>query len=197
MSAGILAIVPIRSFVSGKTRLAMHLDSDTRRELIETLAGGVLGSLAPLDAVDVAVVTSDDDVARWARDHRVVVLAPPLPGLNEAAAFGLAEAADRGYRHLVVAHGDLAFPEGLSGFIAAVDAGDEDTVWIASDAASDGTNVIAVPTVADSFTFAYGPKSCEAHVSAAFDNGLVVRRWFGGGLEVDVDTDADLAHLQR
>ncbi|NLA35057.1 MAG: hypothetical protein GX868_05135 [Actinobacteria bacterium] len=198
MSAGILALVPIRSFESGKSRLSSRLDGEQRRDLTVTLAGGVVGVLAGIDHVDVVVVTSDDEVARWARDHRIVVLAPLLPGLNNAAAFGLSEAADRGYRHAAIVHADLAYPEGLAGLIDAVVEGDDDTLWIAADAVEDGSNVVVVPTsAAERFVFGYGPGSCEAHVNAAFDAGVAVRRWFGGGLEVDIDTDADLTHLDR
>lgn len=198
MSAGILALVPIRSFESGKSRLSSRLDGSQRRDLTVALASGVVGVLAEIVEVDVAVVTSDDEVARWARDHRIVVLAPPLVGLNAAAEFGLSEAADRGYRHAAIVHADLAYPEGLVGLIGEVAAGDEDTLWIAADAVEDGSNVVVVPTsAADRFAFAYGPGSCELHINAAFDAGVTVRRWFGGGLEVDVDTDADLTHLNR
>lgn len=198
MAPGILALVPIRSFHSGKSRLSDRLDGDERRDLVESLAEGVLSVLGELTAVDVAVVTSDDRVARWCRDRRIVVLAPPLPGLNEAARFGLDEAADRGYHHVVVVHADLAYPRPLAEFVDAVAEGEADTCWIVPDADRDGTNVMAVPTAAaERFEFAYGAGSFARHVGMAGAAELPVRIWTDERLAVDVDTGADLTHVRR
>ena len=194
MSPGILALVPIRSLDSGKTRLASSLDKDQRRTLTLALATSVLDVLAATRSVDVAVVTSDDDVARWSRDQRTVALAPPSEGLNEAAAFGLNEAADSGYRHAAIVHADLAYPAELATLFDTVAQSDHgSSLWLAPDRDDKGTNVLVVPTqVAEVFRFGYGPDSATHHHREAESHGLQVRRWTTGRLGIDVDVHGDL-----
>lgn len=196
MASRLLALVPLRSFVDGKSRLADHLDDDARSALTRDLAAGVLDVLTGLAEVDTVVVTSDDEIARWARDRRVVALGPDEVGLNEAAAFGHLEAAERGYDFAAVVHADLAHPDALPAFFDAVLDGPDDSVWIAPDLAGDGTNVLVVPTDAvGRFDFAYGQGSADRHEQIAQSAGLTVERWVDDRLGIDIDTGDDLAAL--
>jgi 2-phospho-L-lactate guanylyltransferase (CobY/MobA/RfbA family) len=77
MPAGCLVLVPLRSFLDPKTRLADVLTLPERADLARRLAGDVLDAL---DGWDVAVLTDDDDVIRWADQRDVTVARPGIAG---------------------------------------------------------------------------------------------------------------------
>ncbi len=180
-------LVPVKSFTAAKVRLAPVLAPDERRLLARQLAEGVLaaaGDLVPF------VVCEDDAVARWARALGAGVLCNPGVGLSPAVNAGVAELARRGYASAVVAHADLARPEGVH--TIALDG----AVVLVPDLRDDGTNVACVPTAAG-FRFSYGAGSFDRHRSEARRLGLpcvVVR---DRRLAADVDHPEDLRFVDR
>src|SRR5947209_16545185 len=96
-------VVPIRSFTSGKARLASVLDDDARRALARDLATRVLDAAGDLQPV---VVTSDAEVVEFAREHGAASLADPGT-LDGAADAGRAWARAQSAARVVVAHADL------------------------------------------------------------------------------------------
>jgi 2-phospho-L-lactate guanylyltransferase (CobY/MobA/RfbA family) len=96
---------------------------------------------------------------------------------------------------VVVAHADLPQAGRLDRVLHASGDGDGDgvVVTIVPDRRDDGTNVIAVPTTLDGFTFAYGVGSFARHVAEARRCGATARIARLPDLQWDVDTPDDLA----
>ena len=68
-------IVPVKSFAGAKRRLSPLLSVAERTTLARTMLGDVLGATAGVPGLrNVAVVTSADDVADYARQLGVIVI---------------------------------------------------------------------------------------------------------------------------
>ena len=144
-------VVPIRAFVSGKSRLRGLLDEARRAELLQTMAERVVAAAAPMP---VAVVSSAREVRAWAASLGITVLDDPGT-LDAAAAAGVRWVAGLGLPRTVIAHADLPFARTLAP--VSRDGGRPVVVAVPCHHA-DGTPVLSVPTGAP-FAFAYGPGS--------------------------------------
>lgn len=187
-------VIPIKSFRTGWSRLAGHLDDRHREALAMTVADRVV---AAAGARPVLVVTDDDGVRSWAIAHGVSLLAPGGAGLDLAVDAALAHlrsappetGSDRPTRALI-AHADLPLATDLS---IADGAGDE--VIIVTDRHDDGTNVLSIP-LDRAFRVAYGVGSAARHRAQATSCGLPVRTIIDAALSWDLDTPDDLHHPQ-
>lgn len=175
-------LIPVKSFVDAKARLADALEPAARADLARTMATTVVRAAAPLP---VWVVCDDDEVATWATALGASVLWKPGRGLNGAVEEGIADLAHLDVDRVIVAHADLPHAETLA-WLA-----DLDQVVLVPDRHDDGTNVMVIPTHCG-FVFAYGPGSFRAHEAEAARLGLstTVRR--DERLGWDVDRPADL-----
>ena len=180
----LLAVVPLRSFRLGKLRLAHDLTDEQRHRLGTRLAEAVV-SAVDTAGFDTVVVTSDDEVVRWARGRGCGVVADPGTGLDDACRAGVASA---GGTRWAVVHGDLPLVTGRDMEIVAalVDAG-RDVIAPSSDG---GTSVLSARGPVD---FAYGPASFHRHLPRLDDPVVVARR----GLLHDLDTMADFESARR
>ena len=185
VEADAAVLVPVKAFSEAKRRLSPALDAAERAGLSRRLAAGVIAAAGLLP---VAVVCDDREVAGWARGLGAMVIWEPGRGLNGAVAAGVDHLARHGVATVMVAHGDLARPAGLS----ALWTGHPDHgVTLLPDARDDGTNVVVVPT-ATSFRFSYGPGSFRRHLEEAAALDLPVRVVRGSDLALDVDLPSDL-----
>jgi 2-phospho-L-lactate/phosphoenolpyruvate guanylyltransferase len=180
-------VLPIRSFVLGKARLAADLDDAARADLGRRLADRVADAA---DGFQVVVVTSAPEVRAWAATRALSVLDDP-GSLDGAARRGQQHFADAGIGRVVVAHGDLPRARSLVGL--ARDAS-QPVVALVPCHRDDGTNVLAVPSGAG-FRFAYGPGSFRRHVAESRRLGLGLRVVRDPDLAFDVDVPEDLAAL--
>jgi 2-phospho-L-lactate guanylyltransferase len=181
-------IVPIRSFASGKARLAGELDTAERAALARELANRVLDAAGALCTV---VVTSDEEVADWAVGRGATVLDDP-GSLDGAARVGVTWAAGIGLVRAVIAHADLPFAHDLAEL--ALD-GAAPVAVVVPDHRADGTPVLSIPATSD-FGFAYGPGSFRRHVAEAQRVGLRVVVQRDQDLGFDIDEPADLEALR-
>ena len=190
MPAGCLVLVPLRSFLDPKTRLADVLTLPERADLARRLAGDVLDAL---DGWDVAVLTDDDDVIRWADQRDVTVARPGIAGLNAAVTAGAELAVDRRAEVIAVVHADLAMPDALTDVLTSATAPERaGGVTAVPDRHGDGTNVLVVPAGAG-VRFGYGPGSFGRHRDEAARLGLAFVEVAHAGLGWDVDTPSDLS----
>jgi len=180
-------VLPIRSFLLGKARLASELDDGARAELGRRLAERVVDAARPYPVV---VVTSAPEVRGWAQQRGLAVLDDP-GSLDRAAARGRAYLADAGLARVVIAHADLARARSLSRL---ADDGPRPIVALVPCHRDDGTNVLAVPADAP-FRFAYGPGSFRRHAAEARRLGLGLRVVRDPELAFDVDVPDDLVAL--
>ena len=179
-----MVLVPVKAFADAKARLAPALSAADRAALARTMAERVVAAASPLP---VCVACDDDEVASWARASGATVEWTPGSGLNGAVQQGFATLAQAGFDVVVVAHADLPHAAGLARLATT-----DDDVVIVPDRHDDGTNVIAVPTAAQDFTFAYGPASFARHLAEAERVGRAVRVERLPELQWDVDTPDDL-----
>jgi 2-phospho-L-lactate guanylyltransferase len=180
-------VLPIRSFLLGKARLASELDDDARAELGQRLAERVVDAAQPYPIV---VVTSAPEVRDWAQHRGLAVLEDP-GSLDGAAARGQASLAKAGLSRVVIAHADLARARSL-GRLA--DDGARPVVALVPCHRDDGTNVLAIPADAP-FRFAYGPGSFRRHAAEARRLAMGLRVVRDPDLAFDVDVPDDLAAL--
>lgn len=148
------------------------------------MAERVLAAAAPLPVV---VACDDETVADWATARGATIEWTPGVGLNGAVQQGFASLAGQDFDVVVIAHADLPHATALGRL-----AQHPDVVTIVPDRHDDGTNVLAVPTSARDFTFAYGVGSFPRHVAEAARVGLAVRVERLPELQWDVDTPDDL-----
>ena len=196
-----VALVPVRSLTSGKTRLAGALDGIERSTLIREMLGGVVSAALASGVIGrVIVISPDDDVLSLAGQ-----LAPDLislrqatdpPGLIAALDQGRGFAADRGAEAMVILFGDL--PLLSADDVRAMVASQADVV-ISPDRHGEGTNALllrfnpATRGPSDSFRFQFGEGSFRKHLAEAVRLGLATQTVVTAGTSLDVDTPADLA----
>lgn len=181
-------VIPVRSFVSGKARLADVLDETARADLAEAMAGRVVASAGDRPCT---IVSNAAEVRAWAARRDLEVLDDP-GSLDAAAAAGRTWAQARGLVRYAVVHADLPRITTLDDVLRD---GAEPVAVIVADHRGDGTPVLALPT-ATPFTFAYGPGSAARHMVEAEHRGLAVRRVDDPDLAFDVDVPADLELLR-
>ena len=175
-------LIPLKSFVQAKLRLATVMTEEGRVDLAKKMAEIVLDAAQPLP---VAIVCVDAEVAAWARVTGAEGIRADNPGLNAAAITGVSALADKGVEKVIIAHGDLPKATRLS------HCADFDGITLVPDRHKDGTPVLTIPTNVK-FEFSYGPGSYERHVSAAEHSGAPWRSLIDLDLNHDVDEPGDL-----
>ncbi|MDP9136402.1 MAG: 2-phospho-L-lactate guanylyltransferase [Actinomycetota bacterium] len=192
-----IAILPIKRFGAAKQRLAGQLGSGARQALVQAMFQDVLAALRHVDGLDaVAVVTANATAARAAHGEGVIVLADSdESGHNEAAAVGVAYAAEQGFDRVLLVPGDTPLLDGneIEALLgeAAVDG---PSLVVVPDRHGSGTNALLIspPTAVAP---AFGRGSRERHERLAVAAGARCRVYPLPSLAVDVDTPEDLAEL--
>ncbi len=185
------AVIPVKPFAQGKSRLAALLGAERRAALNRHLFGRVLDAVLGRFRHDrVVVVTADTVLLTLMRGLGVHALQETAAGLN--AALGLASrfATERGARAIAVLPSDL--PTVTADDVAALLAPLSNTpaCVIAPDEQEEGTNALALaPPTADFFRFGAG--SFQAHLGEAKTRGLKLRIVRRPGLAYDLDTPDD------
>lgn len=175
-------LIPVKSFVHAKVRLAEAMPPATRVAFARSMGARVIAAAAPLP---VSVVCDDDDVAAWATGLGAAVVWAPRAGLNGAVRQGVDALAEAGAIEVIVAHADLPLASDLrrvAGFAG---------VTLVPDRRDDGTNVLCIPTRVG-FDFAYGAGSFERHRRECDRLSLPYRVLRDPRLSWDVDVPADL-----
>jgi len=183
-------VVPIRSFAGGKARLATRLTDPARTALLESMAATVIDAAA---GRPVLVVTSAPEVAAWARDRDVDVVADP-GSLDGAAAAGRTWWRARGLSRIAIVHADLPRARSLDTVDPPASDDELGVVRAVPCHHHDGTPALVVP-VAPDFEFAYGPGSFARHRREADRLGLTFVAVDDPTLAFDVDTPEDLDAL--
>ncbi len=183
-------IVPVKSLVEGKSRLAGVLSAAERRRLNESLLAHVIES-AP-DAARQLVVSGCVETRAFARTLGTEVIEePPGGGLNGALAGARDYALAQGGETILVVSADL--PLVTKAELDQVRAHDCEAV-ICRDRHGSGTNALYL-TRPQGFRFAFGEGSAAAHRAEAIRCGLTVATIDLPGIGFDIDTPADFAAL--
>jgi 2-phospho-L-lactate/phosphoenolpyruvate guanylyltransferase len=198
---GIVAIIPIRSFAEGKTRLINVLSPSQRRALIEEMFATVISAVRQSGSIArIGVVSPDPEVlaAVDALGDQFTAIRQDAsrPGLNEAANIGREWAESLGAGAMLMLFGDLPLltPADVQSLVRR-----DAPVVIATDRHGLGTNGIVLrlggSTGGHGFRFSYGPNSRQRHVDEADRLGMEVITAIGTGTAFDLDTIDDLERL--
>jgi 2-phospho-L-lactate guanylyltransferase len=182
------AIIPVKPFRAGKSRLAGLLGVDERVALNRRLFGRVLtATLAAFKPDRVIVVTADPLLLPLMRGQGLHAVEDNGGGLNAALGLACRYAAARGARAIAVLPSDL--PAITADDVRALVANLKHAPCcvIAPDEQEEGTNALALtPPTFDFFRF--GPNSFQAHLDLAKTRGMTVRILRRPGLAHDLDT---------
>ena len=181
------AVIPVKPFRAGKSRLAGLLGVDDRAALNRRLFGRVLtATLTAFKPDRVMVVTADPLLLPLMRGQGLHALEDAGGGLNAALDLACRYAAARGARAIAVLPSDL--PGVTADDVKALVGNPRPACCvIAPDEQEEGTNALALtPPTFDFFRF--GPNSFQAHLELAKTRGMTVRILRRPGLAHDLDT---------
>lgn len=183
------AVIPIKPFVHGKSRLAEALDAPAREALARAMFSYVIDAARAARTVDRVCLLG---ASRQGLDDSLPLLADPGGGLNPALQFALGQLSGEPIARMLVLFGDL--PLVRSREVELLAAGDGQTVLIAPDRHDTGTNALSIPLpAARDFRFAFGGGSFAKHRAEAERLGLKLAVIRSEGLARDVDEPDDLA----
>ncbi len=195
MSHGVCALVPFRSFSSGKQRLGEAMDDASRAEFVEAMLEDTLSALLACSGISRVVLLSDDkEAAAMARKMGATSIAeaPASQGLNAVVQTAALEFSAL-YESLLVVHGDLpllqaAEIEQLLQAHARLDG--QRKLTIAPDRHKQGSNCVLCSPV-DVMRFNYGPGSLAKHLALAAQHGIQsqVVELPGAGMDIDIPDD--------
>ena len=200
MSNDSLAIIPVRSLTTGKTRLAPAVTPETRRELTKRMLAITLGACRTSALIDQILVISPDLEAlafAYALDHEVIAVrqhreTPGLiPALNQARRVSIVNQFDT----TLVLFADLPLVNGadVASFVSTAG-----QVVIAPDQNRIGTNGLLLrrgEIDLSDFAFQFGTASFAAHIEEARRVGVDPAIADIAGLGFDLDTPDDLGNL--
>ena len=176
----IAVLIPLKDFSLAKDRLRVAGIRDAG-ELAKNLAVGVILASAPRPVI---VAAESDDIGSFARDHGVEVFQSNASGLNEAVSLAYRALGHR-FSRVIIAHGDLARPQGLGAFQP------EPGITIVTDRHGRGTNVLMMPTGLE-FEFAYGHDSRSRHEAEARRLAQPCQVLSSSPWRLDIDEPGDL-----
>jgi 2-phospho-L-lactate/phosphoenolpyruvate guanylyltransferase len=198
----IVALVPVRSLSSGKSRLGEPLDAEERADLVlALLRRTVEQALAATSLAGVVVVSEDADLLRQARALGAASLLQERDGLNE----GLDEAraaANPEATAILVLPADLpgVSPAAIDELAQAAEtarhaAPTRPVVVLVTDRHGTGTNALLI-SPPHAIPFCFGTDSRAAHSAAANTAGASYVE-LAGPLAFDLDTPEDLLEADR
>lgn len=196
----VAAVIPVKPFVEGKSRLASILTDKQRATLNKNLYRHVLKTvIATAEINEVLVVSSDEEVLTLAEEAGAhAILEGEHSNLNAALEIARKAGMTLDATALLVVPADLVRLE-TSDLIAILSQAEKiDTarsIVIAPDASRDGTNALFLRPV-DAIAFSFGENSFETHQKTAEETGCRIAIVERPNLSFDVDEPDDLKHLE-
>jgi 2-phospho-L-lactate guanylyltransferase len=187
----VVAVVPIKSFNSAKTRLSERLDPEQRACLARVSTERVLRAVAECDAVDDRIAVVEDEAAgRLAMMQKFeVMVRPDLWGQNAAVEAGFEEGRRRGADTVLTVSADvpLTRPKDIKELLKPK----APVMVMVSDRQGLGTNAMRLsPPVGLRLHFGYD--SLRQHLREAELMQLTVTVIDNPRLRLDTDTSDDL-----
>jgi 2-phospho-L-lactate/phosphoenolpyruvate guanylyltransferase len=182
----VVAILPVKSFDSGKGRMADRLSTETRTTLAMSLADRTAAVVSDAGLIPV-LVAGDAGVAEWALRNGLASIPDPGGGLNQAARAGVEWAAESRSDWMVL-HSDLPLlsSDEVRRFVEVMEEAD----GAIAPSAEGGTSAIGGH---DGVVFDYGPASFSRHLGRRPEMGIVAAL----GFLHDVDSYRDLESAMR
>lgn len=195
----ITAIVPIRGFHEGKTRLEDVLTEADRFKLIQSMASNVVNALDKASIIDrVVIVTKDHQVVDYFETHfnseKISgLIEKPSDDLNSALEGAIASLDSNTNDKVLLMHGDLPLisPEAVEFFVRHHEAG----LLINPCHLGLGTNAI-VMNVSKRVPLQFGEGSFQKHLVSADSLEMSTRIVSIPAIAIDMDTKSDWVTLQ-
>jgi 2-phospho-L-lactate/phosphoenolpyruvate guanylyltransferase len=188
---GVCALIAVKERGRGKARLAGALAPSARIELVRSMLDTVLAATRGAHTVQQSIVISPE---RDTVPAEVPVLADTGESLNGALLQAHAMLRALGCSEVVVLPADLPTISAAD-IDELVRTGRSGGFAIAPDGAGVGTNALYLACAAP-FDFQFGPDSRRRHLQEARRLGLSAQEVRLPGLELDVDSPADLELLE-
>lgn len=192
-------MLPIKRFAAAKRRLAVGIDDERRKALVEAMLEDVLEAIGQARAVERTILVSGDpiaqEIAAGAGAAVDVVPDPADEGHVVAAGAGIARAEADGASCVVLLPGDcpLLDPRELDRLLTGVPAR---YVAVVPDRHGTGTNALVL-SPPDAIQPSFGEGSRDRHVAAAREAGVPFEVEELPSLALDLDTPADVVALAR
>ncbi len=192
-----MLLLPVKNFAKAKQRLASVLDGAERNKLARAMLEDVLQAMHSwAQRPPAALVTSDGYARRLARRFSFEVIEDQKnEGETEVIALATRICEARGVPYTLVIPGDIPLtePSELQAIVTAAPNGAGGSVLVpATD--ERGTNAV-LRKPAGLFPLTFGDYSFQPHLRAARATGQPCVVLHLSGVELDVDTPADLALL--
>ncbi len=194
----ITAIIPVKHFSHAKQRLADLLTATERHHLASAMLDDALTLVkaAPVIA-DIAIVSSDLDVARVAERHGLRNLSDRATGLNEAVDLAAHQLLHEHVERIVVLPTDIPLAKADDlGALVASHLDFDDNITIAMAQKDFGTNCMVMSPPA-SMPVCFGSLSGLRHVENAKKCGLKAHAMCVPGFALDIDESEDVAQYMK
>ena len=194
------AVLPVKELGPAKRRLADVLSPRQRRELSRAMVEDVLETLAGVQTLDgIAVVSRDPVVAALGQRYGArTVIERESRSQSAAVTAAATMLAGEGAAGVIAVPGDvpLATPAEIERVLAvqATAPSVRPSMTIVPNRDKRGSNCIAC-SPPDALPFRFGEDSFSRHLDAARRRGVFSQELRLPGLELDIDTPADLAIL--
>jgi 2-phospho-L-lactate guanylyltransferase len=194
---GIVAIVPVKPFDEGKSRLAGLLSPDERRALNRSFLQRTLDLAAefPGAASTIVVSRSDEVLAAAARCGVTALREAAGADLNAALAQATRRAREDGASGILILPTDIPLADAavIRGIVADVK---PPTIIVVPDRSGQGTNLLfQTPPVMEHYCF--GPESQRGHRDAAARLGIEIVVRNHPAVTLDIDTPDDFRQWQK
>ena len=195
----VVALVPVRSLETAKSRLGGRLDAEERQALVrDLLERTVAAAVAAVGLTRTIVVSADEALLELARSLGADALHETGVGLNAALDEARAAALGGGATAVLALPVDLprVSPAAIEAILdqgraAARQAPDRPVVVLVPDRHGEGTNALLLAPP-EAIPFAFGPGSRRRHAGLATGVGATYRELEGSPLSLDLDTPEDL-----
>ena len=186
-----VAIIPAKSLVEAKSRLAAELPDDRRTAVALNMLRHVIAETVQTPGIaSVGVVSKDEQALEAARELGAMIVLEHGQGLNHALYLGRRWALEQvGAGALLVVLSDLPLLK-TSDLTDIVALGEHASVVIAPSK-DGGTNALLLRPP-DAIPFRFGPASASRHAAEAGQRGLAAAQLQRPTLAFDVDTPEDV-----
>lgn len=193
-----LALIPVKSLATAKSRLAGALRPDERRALVSAMLEKVIAECVLCEGLDgIYVITPDREIAAIALARGAEPIAEAgESGLNGAVRAGLVLARASGAERALILPADIPFLN-RSELRRLLDAAPgAASAAIVPCHKGEGTNALLLPSRI-AFTPQFGEDSFRRHMRQLGERGLNARTLNLPGIAHDIDEPDDLPALRR
>ena len=193
-----VALIPVRDFRTGNSRLAQTLDENARNQLGRWMLERVLKAVGNAERVDeIAVLSDSAEVLTLAGEYGAVGLLHESGGLNHDLEIGRAWARGRNARSLLIVHGDLPFltAEEVNAFLKKHEPSENSGSDIRIARSKDGGTTALFTQPIDAIPFLFGEHSFKKHLAATRKKGCEAQSCESFGFAHDIDSPEDLEFL--